>query len=51
MIHDVLELFTGMSCSTIEVDGQVTEVVAAGGYRKIAVSIFNLEYGVWRSGV
>ena len=44
--------YKGESCATTEEDGQVTEVVAAGGYyTPNDVFIFNLESGAWRSGV
>jgi len=45
----------GCSCGTIEEDGQVTEVIAAGGLHSNGVEsksvfIYNIESGLWRSG-
>ena len=52
MPHKLSNNYFGQSCGTTEEDGQVTEVVAAGGYRTPNdVFIFNLESGAWRSGV
>ena len=52
MPHKLSYKYNGHSCGTTEEDGQVTEVVAAGGYfTPNDVFIFNLESGASRSGV
>ena len=52
----LLQLFhLGMSCGTVEENGQVAEVVAAGGalygWYSNAVFIYNIDSGEWRSGI
>ena len=54
ILYDVLNVFIGIfdcSCGTIEEDGQVTEVIAAGGLSTKSVFIYNIESGLWRSGM
>ena len=54
ILYDVLNLFIDIyecSCGTIEEDGQVTEVIVAGGSRSNSVFIYNIESGLWRSGM
>ena len=40
--------FLGINCGVIEENGQVTEIVAAGGRESASVSIYNLDSGQWR---
>ena len=55
MIHeelcDVMLLFLGCFCGTIEEDGQVKYVVAAGGPGQVSAFIYNLDEGTWRRGM
>ena len=52
MPHKLSRNYFGESCGTTEEDGQVTEVVAVGGWdTPNDVFILNLESGAWRSGV
>lgn len=52
MKNEVMQIFIGMVCGTIEEDGQVTDVVAAGvGSQGNTVSIYNIESGAWRTGM
>ena len=54
ILYDVLNVFIGIyacSCGTIEEDGQVTEVIAAGGSGSNSVFVYNIESGLWRSGI
>ena len=47
----VTSTMTGMLCGSVEEDGNVKEVIAAGGQGRNDVFIYSLETGTWRSGM
>ena len=52
MMNEVMMMFLGLSCGTVERDGLVTDVVAAGGYHiENAAYIYNIADRTWRAGM
>ena len=52
MMNEVMMMFLGLSCGTVERDGLVTDVVAAGGnHNGNGAYIYNIADRTWRAGM